>query len=129
MRTALAIHREAYTAPRSYALWLAFDPLDLALFLGLPVAVLALGHAVSAARRGLAGAPLDPVDRFGLAVVAGVAALVLLGVTRGEVGRIWIPLMPLLLVSGMAREDVPLTVVVGTLVAGFDLAMAGFWTV
>jgi hypothetical protein len=42
MLTALSIHREMYTAPRSYTLWLLFNPLDLAIFLGVPVAVTGL---------------------------------------------------------------------------------------
>jgi hypothetical protein len=102
-RAALAIHREAYTAPRSYALWLLFNPLDLAVFLGLPIAVLVaarLGGAAAAWRDGLTGG-----GRFLLALGGGIAALVLSGVTRGEVGRIWIPLMPLLLVGALAPGE------------------------
>jgi hypothetical protein len=98
--TALAIHREVYTRPRSYGLWLLFNPLDLALFLGVPVTVLGLVRLRSA----LAGPhPAAAADRMTLALAAGLGLLVLSGVTRGEVGRIWIPLMPLLLVSALAR--------------------------
>ena len=41
-RAALAIHREQFTAHRSYPLWLVFDLLDLALFLGVPIVLLGL---------------------------------------------------------------------------------------
>jgi hypothetical protein len=88
LRTALAIHRETYTRPRSYALWLGFDLLDLALFLGPPVAALFVGRLTR-----------SPLAR---ALGIALALLVLSGATRGEVGRLWIPLMPLLLVAAVA---------------------------
>lgn len=129
LRTALALHRAEYTAPRRYALWLVFDPIDLALFAGLPFALLALWRTVApdraaGAARGLGG--------FGRAVVAGLAVLVLAGVTRGEVGRLWIPLVPLLLVATAGPdEDAPglvATVLPAALAAAFTLAMASRWT-
>jgi hypothetical protein len=103
--SALAIHREVYTAPRSYALWSLFNPLDLAIFLGIPLAILL---ALRAGRSSLALRPhagaIPPADRFAIAASAGLALLVLSGVTRGEVGRLWIPLMPFLLVAALARS-------------------------
>jgi hypothetical protein len=102
---ALRIHREFFTRPRSYALWLVFDPLDLAVFLGLPVGVSLLGAGTRALRRALAGASLQPAEAFRLAALATLALLLLSGQTRGEVGRIWIPIMPVLLVAAMARPS------------------------
>jgi hypothetical protein len=87
-RAALAFHREAYTAPRSYALWLLFNPLDLALFLGAPLSALGLVR--------LAGRPTDDAGRYRVAVACGVAILLLTGSVRGELGRIGVPLMALL---------------------------------
>jgi hypothetical protein len=98
-RVALQMHRETFTAPRSHALWLAFNPLDLAVFVGVPVAVLFVARLTDAARRH----ERDALDRFTLAGALGLVALVLSGTVRGEVGRIWIPLMPLLLVPAAAR--------------------------
>lgn len=92
---ALAVHRELYTAPRSYALWLFFNPLDLALFLGVPVAVVLL------VRTARSWPPTTPARRFRLVTLAGLALLLLSGATRGEVGRIWIPTMPFLLVAAL----------------------------
>jgi hypothetical protein len=132
MCRALAIHREAYTAPRSYWLWLVFNPLDLALFLGPPVAALALWRAVSGLRRALSGAALEPAARFGLVTVAAVLTLVLLGVTRGEVGRIWIPLMPALLVGAVGQGDARDSrgmLAIATLVAALTLALGARWNV
>jgi hypothetical protein len=132
MLTALTIHREIYTAPRSYALWLLFNPLDLALFLGVPVAVtglLLLPRTVGHAAGGAAG---TPIARFGLVGFAGVAGLLALGVTRGEVGRLWIPLMPLLLVASLGGPDAPdrrESLVHATLLAALTLAMGGYWVI
>ena len=99
-RTALAIHHETYTAVRSYALWLLFNPLDLAIFLGVPVAVLALPRMVGVLR---SGPPAGNCDRFAAGLAIGLVLLGLSGSTRGEVGRIWIPLLPLLLIAALTR--------------------------
>ena len=130
MRTALAIHRESYTAGRSYLLWLLFDPIDFAALLGVPVACLAAATAASAARDLLRQRPVAPHAVFGLVALAGMAALVASGVARGEVGRLWIPLMPLVLVAGAAGLDqqraAPATLV-GFLAALSTLAIAAAW--
>jgi hypothetical protein len=98
--TALAIHREQFTARRGYALWLAFNPLDVALFLGPPVAAVGLWRLARAARQ-----PRQPASRFRLAAAAGLLLLVSSGAVRGEMGRILIPLMPVLLVASCADTD------------------------
>jgi hypothetical protein len=129
LATALQIHHEVYTAPRSYRLWLLFDPLDLALFLGVPVAVAGLLRLRSSA----ASTSLAAVGRFRRAAFAGVAVLVLLGVTRGEVGRLWIPLMPLLLVASLGGEgsgpDTREALLQGVLLAALTLAIGRYWVV
>jgi hypothetical protein len=70
-----------------------------------------------------------PLARFALAAVGGVALLVLSGTTRGEVGRIWIPLMPLLLLAAAADLDGPATVALGLLQGALTLALGAFWAV
>jgi len=107
LREALRIHREFFTEPRDYAVWLVFDPLDLAVFIGLPVAVSLAAAAVRAARRLIARARLQPDEAFRLAAVVALLALLVSGQTRGEVGRIWIPIMPMLLVAALARPAHP----------------------
>jgi hypothetical protein len=98
-RSGLAIHRESYTAPRSYATWLLFNPIDLALFTGVPIAavftvrLLRIGHG--------------PFDRMRATLVAGITLLLLSGTVRGELGRIGIPLMPLLLLAAVAPNGEP----------------------
>jgi hypothetical protein len=134
--TALSIHREFYTAPRSYLLWLVFDPLDLAVFVGAPVALAWMAATASAAAafaRGSAGG----WERVRLAVAVGLALLVLSGQARGEVGRIWLPIMPLLLLTALAapegdtrnRSTLRESVVVAVLSAVSTVAMRVFWHV
>jgi hypothetical protein len=128
--TALVIHRESYTAPRSYLVWLLFNPLDLALFLGIPVALgglLVLARALRSRGKGDTAR-----ERFRLAVFAGVGLLLVLGVTRGEVGRLWIPLMPLLLVGSVGTADAPRArdaLGAGVLLTALTLVMAGYWII
>jgi hypothetical protein len=122
-RTALAFHREVYTAPRSYALWLAWNPLDLALFLGAPLATLALAR--------LAARPADDAGRFRLAVAGGTALLLLSGSVRGELGRIGVPLMALLLPATLGNRALPArdTTLLGTLLAALTILVRVRWLV
>ncbi len=137
--TALRIHREVYTLPRSYLLWLLFDPLDLALFLGVPVAVLLLARLASTLRhRGRGGESERAASRMVLAVAGGLAVLVLSGVTRGEVGRLWIPLMPWLLLAALAAPAAEgegpgptrgQALLVGALLAAFSITIRARWLI
>ncbi len=126
--TALSIHREMYTAPRSYALWLLFNPLDLAIFLGVP----GLGGGAPAPWGGPlgTGSLAASLDRFRLGGLRRGGDLLALGVTRGEVGRLWIPLMPLLLVASLAGPEAPdrrESLLHGTLLAALTLALGAYW--
>lgn len=120
---ALEIHREAYTAPRSYALWLLFNPVDLFVFLGPPVAVLL---AIAWARRGEGAA-----QRWAWSCAIGLALLLLSGTLRGEAGRILIPLMPALALAALAPA--PPTArggaLVAALLAAWTLALRALWEV
>lgn len=105
---AMRLHREQFTRPRSYATWLVFNLWDFAVFVGFPLACLTAVGAVAAARRlftGGGGAVDTPMLRFNVATVAAILALDLTGTVRGEVGRIWIPLMPFVLVSSFVRPS------------------------
>jgi hypothetical protein len=128
LATALAIHRADYTAPRSYARWLAWNPLDFALFAGLPVALLAAWTA-AASRRGTS--PPTSLDRFRIALFGGLVALVLLGVTRGEAGRLWVPLVPLVLLASARDDESPTALgalAPAAIAAAFSLAIASCWS-
>ena len=130
LRTALAIHHEQYTRPASYALWLLFDPVD---FAGAR-----RGADRGARRRGRrpcrpgrpAGRAAAPAGAFALVTLGALAALVVSGTARGEVGRLWIPLMPLVLASAAAAlddEDPRPAALVGALTAACTLALAAAW--
>jgi hypothetical protein len=114
-RAALAMHRETYTRPRRYALWLPFNLLDLSIFLGPPVALL-FAHEVAR----------SPMART---LAAALAVLLLSGATRGEVGRIWIPLMPLLLLAAVtpARISRLDALWLGGLLAVLDVTLRMRW--
>ena len=107
--TALRIHREYYTAPQSYLLWVVFNQWDLAVFLGFPLAGLGLFRLFSVVR-GVAWNgwkwPGTPVRRAHVLTVVGLFVLGVSGIVRAEAGRIWIPIMPFLLVAVAARIDV-----------------------
>jgi hypothetical protein len=118
---ALAIHREQFTTPRSYLAWLVFNPLDLALFLGLPVALLGLVRM---------GQFRGADARFCLGVASGLVLLFLSGTLRGESGRILIPLMPALLVAALARPERPTraeALLVGALLLCIDVVLRLSW--
>ena len=72
------------------------------------------------------------MDRFRLALFAGIGLLLALGVTRGEVGRIWIPLMPLLLVASLGGRREPSrteALLQGALLAALTLTNGSYWVV
>ena len=96
MRAALELHRQIALAPRSYSLWLLWNPYDFALLLS--PAVLALAGA---ALLRPPGAALRFVARTWWALLA---LLLLSGSVRGEAGRIWLLWMPFacLLAAGAA---------------------------
>jgi hypothetical protein len=131
MRTALGIHFAAFTRPRSYALWLMFDPLDLAVFTGLPVVVAGLWALRRTIQRLFVAGPLVALDRFRLGVFGGVVLLLLMGVVRGEVGRILIPLMPVVLVTSVAERvsgpDADEALGLGALLAALTLVIDAYW--
>ncbi len=136
-RAALAIHREAYTQPRSYATWLLFNPLDLAIFAGIPVVVVGLIRLARPARARGPGLQ-SPFDRMRATLAAGLTLLLLSGTVRGEIGRIAIPLMPALLVASLGPPGDPAvdpgptageTALAAVLLAALTAAIASRWAV
>lgn len=106
LNTALTIH---YGLNEPYAPWLFFFPMDLFLFGGLILAILALIEGV----RTVAGVIVQPRAAHPQAVLPltlWIAVLVLnfSGLVRGEVGRLLLWLMPLFAIAA-ARAVEPLT--------------------
>ncbi len=81
--------------PRSYLAWALVNPVELAVGLGLPASAWAVV--------GMAGARRWP--RATTATLAVLALLTLSGRNLSEVGRLWLPLMPPLLMAAAAGLD------------------------
>lgn len=91
VRASLAAHRDITTVAfaRSYWKWVLMNPVECAIFAGLPLTVAALWSA----RGSLGGAPRRGLRWFLLSALLVLVALNLSGVVRGEVGRIWLFLL------------------------------------
>jgi hypothetical protein len=79
------------THHRSYGWWLLYNPLDFALFLGAPLALFAV-RGILVLRENWTH---QAMWRFMVAFLVTILVLNLTGVTRGEVARVWMFLMPL----------------------------------
>ncbi len=83
--------------PRSYTAWVVVNPIELAIGLGLPATVWGV--------IGLAG---KDAPKPALAAVVVLVFLTISGKNLSEVARLWLPLMPALLVAagrGFQRLD------------------------
>jgi hypothetical protein len=109
MRAALATHHDRFTAPRSYRMWLLFNPWDLAVFLGIPIALLFVERSArvltEVVRQGWRR-PTSPMRRAQIVAATAIVTLIVSGIVRGEAGRIWIPIMPVLLLVSVVRDAV-----------------------
>lgn len=82
--------------PRSYLAWLVANPIELMIGIGLPTSVWAIVGLTSQARR-------VPVAVW--ATLGTLVFLTLSGKNLSEVGRLWLPMMPALLVAaGLGLE-------------------------
>lgn len=90
---------------RTYWIWALLDPYEFLMFAGVPLAVLFVAEAWRAWREALRSRwrALDPGAGLALAVSATLVLLVLSGITRGEVGRLWLLWMaPACLIAALA---------------------------
>lgn len=101
------INHRIWIGHRTYTIWLLFNPIEFLVFFGPPTVLAgAIAHA---------GGPLPQTPggralrRFKNGCLVGLAALVASGGSPGEVGRIWIPLMPLfaVIILGKAEAEGP----------------------
>ena len=81
--------------PRTYAAWVLANPVELAIGLGLPATAWAVVGFASPR-----GCP-----RVAWASLAVLAILTLTGRSLSEVGRLWLPLMPPLLIAAAAGAE------------------------
>jgi hypothetical protein len=80
---------------RDFATWVRWNLWDFALFLGPPLALVALARAGEEVAAFRARTPTSPEIPFAAALLAAVIVLDLSGTILGETGRIWMFLMPL----------------------------------
>ncbi len=94
LRQGMAAHREFTWVGfrRDYPTWLVLNVVEFACFLGLPLCIAVIGAGREAVRRGWRG--LSQADLVGLAGVLVLLLLNLSGSVRGEVGRVWLFMMP-----------------------------------
>jgi Dolichyl-phosphate-mannose-protein mannosyltransferase len=91
---------ESTTGNRSYLLWLLWNPIDFAIFLGIPIVVLLILNWQKILR---------PPRRLLPLVVSTFVVFLLLdlsGIVRGEVGRLWMYFGPLMLLTVAAATEV-----------------------
>ncbi|WP_420644326.1 hypothetical protein [Candidatus Leptofilum sp.] len=98
VQVGLAQHYELVTAQRSYATWLLFNLVDVVIFTGIPVVTAFIG-ALMMATRNLRRKRLTQAQVLTVSTAVLLLILNFSGSTRGEVGRIWLFLMPLLVLS------------------------------
>jgi len=91
---------------RGYFAWLPLNMIFFAAFLGVPAAVL---YTVRLAREGrvMLARRISEIDIMPVAVFAVLAALWLYGANRGEVERLWMPLMPVCAIAAAGRLNLP----------------------
>ena len=80
-----------FQAPREYLPWLIFNPYDFFLFLGIPISLLFLYVSFRWAKHYLQLGNLESKILVSFWIVFIV--LIVSGISRGEVVRIWLPLM------------------------------------
>jgi hypothetical protein len=104
--------------PRTYWKWALFGPVELALFMGVPLACLTAWRAARQGWKGLApslpaqrglpdqrGLPAQ-AEKFDVLLWSFIAVVIVLdvsGKSLGEVGRLWMFLMPLGAVASAAE--------------------------
>lgn len=93
-----------YQAPREYIPWLFFNPYDFFLYMGIPTSLLFIFITISWNKLCIHKKIIEAkiLKSFWIVFVA----LVISGLSRGEVGRIWLSLMiiPILLISYFLAE-------------------------
>lgn len=98
----MSAHARATLGPqRTHAVWVWLNFAELALFLGLPAAALVASRAWGQLRPGRPRSPMTPGLALAAAGLAAMAVPAAFGLVRGEVGRIWLFLMPLLVAGAL----------------------------
>jgi hypothetical protein len=94
---AIRVHTQMY---RPYWTYLVYNLYDLVVFLGIPVTVYFVAHSIGSVRAWVAGSASQD-DALSLSWIAVLVGLDVLGVTRGEVPRLWLFLVPVMVLIGV----------------------------
>jgi hypothetical protein len=124
MLRGLSAHR-AFTVSRSAAVWLRYNLLDFGMWLG-PATVVAIAAALKRKGRG------DVAWRLTLCACLGLLVSDLSGTARGEVGRLWMPFMPLMFVAAWTPGALPHPrdgVVIGAAMMAYCFAIRFHWII
>jgi hypothetical protein len=90
-----------------YLLRLFYNPYDFLFFLGYVVGLLGVAAVWKAARAAITRRPLSLADGLVMAFALVFVTLTVSGISRAEVGRVWLFLMPLAVVAAFAVPDGP----------------------
>ena len=92
-----------YQMAREYFPWLLFNPYDFFVFLGVPISLFFIYLLISTIRKDLVK---NLAKKLFISFWIIFFLLIILGISRGEVGRIWIPIMflPVLFVSNLLNQ-------------------------
>lgn len=103
-RTGMAQHYQIVTSGRRYALWAWYNLYDYAAFLGLPLATALGARALASARCACSGfrGGGRQLDAAAIATAVTVLVLTLSGTSRGEVARMWLFLLPPVILVGVS---------------------------
>ena len=88
---------ESTTGARTYGVWLVWNPVEFAMFLGVPLTLI-----LSRLRR-----PARTPAPLTVAALGALLALNVSGSVRGEVGRLWLYFGPLLALMALPRAEPP----------------------
>jgi hypothetical protein len=119
----LRAHRE-FTVTRSATLWLRYNLLDFAMWFGA-APVVAFAATLDQGRK-------DVAWRLAMCACLGLLVSDLSGTARGEVGRLWMPFMPLMFVVAWTPAALPHPrdgVVVGAAMMVYAFAIRLHWIV
>ncbi len=117
----LEAHR-VFTVTRSYALWFRYNLLDYAVWIGATTLVAFAATLLNRA----SSIPW----RLAIVVLLGVLVSNLSGTARGEVGRLWMPFMPLMFVAAWTRAALKTprdAIVAGAAMLVFSVAISLHW--
>ncbi|UCC61812.1 MAG: hypothetical protein JSV36_13565 [Anaerolineae bacterium] len=101
-RTSMAQHFDIVTARRAYGVWIVYNLYDFVAFLGLPLGLLFLAQILDNLRH-VARRHWRKMEAFVVATTLTILILDVSGTSRGEVARLWLFLMLLVVLAVAPR--------------------------